>query len=113
MGVRRPANERFFPRYLSVSNAFVGTLRAGEGGPELDCKVIDVSRDGLGVLSNTPVDKNSVVELEVQDRKILLRVAYCLDDLIHKGRYRLGLHRTGSSENLVNLFSAAGFLVDK
>ena len=109
MGARKPQDERYFPRYVTVSDAFDGRLVLE--GQELEARVIDVGRDGLGILADRAVPEGSTVELVLSgDRRMTFHVVYCMDDVIHRGRYRCGLQRYGSSENLVSLFGAAGYL---
>ena len=108
MGARKPVEERFFPRYVTVSAAFDGRLTVE--GQELEARVIDVGRDGLGILADKALPKGAAVSLELADRQLTFHVVYCMDDLIHHGRYRCGLSLAGSSVNLVSLFGAAGFL---
>ncbi len=110
MAVQKTAEQRFFPRYISVTNRFDGEVFRPATDILLECHVVDVSRDGLGVISNVEVQKGETLELRVLGRVILFQVAYCLEDLIHRGKYRWGLHRTGSAENLVSLFMANGFI---
>jgi hypothetical protein len=109
MGARKTAEERFFPRYISVTSQFTGKLFRPMGAA-LDCRVVDVSRDGLGVISETIVNKGETIELHTLERVIQFQVAYCMDDLIHHGKFRWGLRRVGSQENLVSLFAANGFI---
>ena len=112
-GAQKPNEERFFPRYITVTSEFAGEIyRAGKGQP-LDCRVMDVSRDGLGVISKNAVQKGETLELHTLERVIQFQVAYCMDDLISRGNYRWGLRRVGSTENLVSLFAANGFIDKK
>ena len=108
MSATLATDQRFFPRYLPVVTSFAGRLR--RDGEELGGHVIDVSRDGLGAVIPVCVDRGDTLELTVGDRTILFHVVYCHQDLIRKGQYRLGLRRTGSTENLVSLFRASGYL---
>lgn len=111
-GAQKPAEERFFPRYITLTGPFAGELRR-PGGKPLECRVVDVSRDGLGVLSAVVVKKGETLELHSLERVIHFQVAYCIDDLISHGNYRWGLRRVGSNENLVSLFAANGFIDKK
>ena len=49
MALKESAEQRFFPRYLLVVPDFPGRL-LGPGGHDLNAKVLDVSRDGLGAV---------------------------------------------------------------
>lgn len=111
MGARMPKEDRFFPRYLSVSRGFDGRLR--HRNQDLDGQVIDVSRHGLGVLLAEALPLGETVELMVFDRTIEFQVVHCHEDLIFKGKFRCGLHRAGSAENLVSLFRASGYIDDE
>lgn len=110
--VQKTAEERFFPRYITITGPFAGELRR-PGGKALECRVMDVSRDGLGVLSPVVVNKGETLELHTLERVIHFQVAYCIDDLISRGDHRWGLRRIGSNENLVSLFAANGFIDKK
>lgn len=114
MGARKPAEERFFPRYLNVSKGFSGRLGVGpDHATTLLCKVLDVSRDGLGILADAEVKAGETVGLTgVADHEIVFKVAHCEPDLIYKGKYRVGLQQKGT-ENLVSLFRAKGLIDDK
>jgi hypothetical protein len=109
MGVKRLAEDRWFPRFVSVSSAFDGHLELA-GGQPLEARVLDVGRDGLGVIAAAAAKIGDALDLVVGDKRIALTVVYCYGDIIHQGAYRLGLQRRGGSENLVSLFAAAGYL---
>ena len=113
MGAQKPKEERFFPRYITLTARFAGELFRTGKNHALDCRVMDVSRDGLGVLSKDTVAKGETIELHTLGRVIQFQVAYCIDDLISRGNYRWGLRRIGSTENLVSLFAANGFIDKK
>lgn len=110
MGLRRPVVKRGFPRYREVKENFPGRFESEDNGTELSIKVLDVSRDGLGILVDEWLEAGNTVKMHLNDREILFSVVYCNPDLIYPDRYRCGLHRYGSQENLVNLFAAVDCL---
>src|SRR5688500_13943921 len=74
MGVRRPREERYFPRYHNVTGAFPGRLVEYGTEKEVAAKVIDVSRDGVGVLTEAPVTPGQVLHLVIDDKKVALAI---------------------------------------
>ncbi len=111
MGLRRPDEERFFPRYVQVETSrFSGRLTKADDGTELSVQVIDVGRDGIGMIVETPLPAGLAIELSLADKKVGMLLVYCMQDLINPERYRCGLRRRGTQENLINLFAAAGCL---
>jgi hypothetical protein len=106
---------RWLPRYHTVTGEFQGKL-VDATGENLVLRVLDVGREGLGVLVSTRIAPGTVLTLEMsaggKDVRMPMTVVYCEPDLIHVGRLRCGLHRvkTGPQENLVSLFAACGLL---
>jgi hypothetical protein len=107
MGARRSASDRWFPRYYDIVGPCPARLYFGDGRP-FEFRIVDVSRDGLGVIAPEPIAKDTVLQLDIGDRKISMRVVHCNEDLIYAGNFRVGMHRISSSENLVSLFAATG-----
>ncbi len=108
MGLRKPDEDRWFPRYHTV-NADV-CVRLEAPGDTRNARVLDVSRDGLGVLVEREMKAGDLFEFELDGKRIRLNVVYCQRDLIHPGSHRAGLRRVGSAENLIGLFSSQGYL---
>jgi hypothetical protein len=110
MGQAKPSEQRWIPRYHSVIGDYHAQLIQGSGSEarEVKARVIDVSRDGLGILVNEALNPGTHLTLIIEDKQIQLQVVYCVKDLIHYDNHRCGLQRMASAENLVNLFSAAG-----
>lgn len=113
MGERKASETQYFSRYLAVSPSFTGRLVFSGTEQTIDAEVVDVSRDGLGTLSKVALIPGSTIELEVMDARIGMRVVYCEPDLIYRDKFRCGLQRVGTTENLVNLFTAHGFLAER
>lgn len=113
MGARKPAESRYFPRFHNVVGPFPGRFITKEEA-EVTARVLDVSRDGLGILVEKPIRAGDVLDLEVTDdagKRIAMTIVYCVPDLIHKNSFRVGLRRVGTAaENLVNIFSSRGCL---
>lgn len=114
MGARlERADDRWFPRHHVVSPSFRGRLAfaADDHGRGIEAKVIDVSRDGLGVVVGTMVRPGQIFHLLFGDREIPMVVIYCIPDLVVPGCYRCGLQRRSScADNLVSLFTEHGLI---
>lgn len=110
MAQTKPKEQRWIPRYHSVIGDYHAKLVHGSGATvrDITARVLDVSRDGIGILVGEPLSAGTQLTLTVDDKQIQLQVVYCVKDLIHYDHHRCGLQRVVSSENLVNLFSASG-----
>lgn len=112
MGELKSDNQRYFPRYHAVSESFDGKLYIETNMAEISGQVVDVSRDGIGILVQGPLKSGEHIVLKFSDKSVVFTVRHCQDDLIFKGKYRAGLMRVGGAkENMLQLFSLHGFLV--
>ena len=105
MGLTKPSENRWFPRYHTVTCEYAVRLEAP--GDALQARIVDVSRDGLGVLLGRGVEAGALYEFVLDGKRVKMQIVYCQRDLIHHGSWRAGLRRVGSAENLVGLFAAA------
>ena len=112
MESRKPADQRYFPRYEAVSQEFRGQMHLqSDPARPLDGQVTDVSRDGIGAVLNQPVAVGEHIVLRFANRSLTFIVRYCQEDLIHRGKYRVGLQRIGVvKDNVAQIFSALGYL---
>ena len=108
MAQAKTADDRWFPRYHSVLKEFWLEWTPVGGGPTSDARLLDVSRDGLGLLAPQPLQSGAIYEVTIDGRPFKFNVVYCIKDLIHPGEFRIGAQRVGSSENLVSLFAGQG-----
>ena len=113
MAEKKADEHRYFPRYHAVADNFDGQLFVAESNEEFRGQIVDVSRDGAGVLSTQQIEAGSHIVLKFAGKNIQFVVRHCQSELIFKGRYRVGLMRTGSTkENLLQLFSLHGFVTE-
>jgi hypothetical protein len=113
MGEKKEDEHRYFPRYHAVAEKFDGQLLVVETNEPFAGKIVDVSRDGAGVLSTQQIEPGSHLVLKFAGKNISFVVRHCQSDLIFKGKYRVGLMRIGSTkENLLQLFLRYGFVAD-
>lgn len=111
MGIKKTAEQRFFPRYHAVAPSFDGRMYLESDRSSLEGVVTDVSRDGLGALLDRRLSQGDHVILEVANKTLTFVVRHCQEDLIHRGKYRAGLQRIGAvKENVAQVFSALGYL---
>lgn len=108
MAKENPKEQRFFVRYRAVKPGFPGRL-LDASGHEINARIVDVSRDGLGVLLTRSLPSGSLLAIEIGDRRVELSVVYCLPDLIHTGEFRAGLRRRGA-DNLESWFAQLGLI---
>ncbi len=113
MGEIKTSEHRYFPRYHAVAENFDGQLFLADSQIPFQGQIVDVSRDGAGVLSTQQVEAGSHMVLKFAGKSITFVVRHCQSDLIFKGKYRVGLMRVGSvKENLLQLFMLHGFVDD-
>lgn len=104
MGLPKTKEDRWFPRYHTVNADCLIQLKSADEA--LNARVLDVSRDGLGVLVSREIKSGAAFEFELDGKRIKMQVVFCQRDLIHAGMWRSGLRRVGSAENLVNVFAS-------
>jgi len=113
MGEKKTIEHRYFPRYHTVDEQFDGELFFSESMQPFKGQIVDVSRDGVGALGTQQVEAGSHILLKFAGKNIPFVVRHCQPDLIFKDKFRVGLMRSGSSkENLLQLFSLYGFVLD-
>jgi hypothetical protein len=106
-------DSRFFPRYYTIKLPIEARLLRKSDLTEISGAFVDVSRDGIGYLSDQREIPGQAVILKLEKRKIEFQIMYCTADLLKPDQFRLGLKRQGSQENLVNLFQSHGFIEDE
>lgn len=111
MGYSKIADQRYFPRYHTVSDNFDGRLYLEADMSEIDGQVVDVSRDGIGVLADYPLAAGDRIVLSFHGRTLTFTVRHCQEDLIYRGKFRAGMMRIGETkENVALIFSTLGLL---
>ena len=98
--------QRFHPRFFTVKEGFPGTVRSMDSGEALPGKVVDVSRDGLGFLSEERIVPGSKIKMRLNDQEIVFRLVYCTLDDKEKDKFRLGLNLFETKVDLVELFTS-------
>ena len=76
----------------------------------IDCKPVDISEHGLGVISDTELAVGSVITLETHDNSIRLEVIWQQPDFSKRDLHRYGLVTKDQKANLLEIFSEAGCL---
>jgi hypothetical protein len=80
-------------------------------GTDVTATVIDVSRDGLGIITSKPIARGEQVWLIVEDRTIKLEVRHCRKGA-HTGAeaagWHCGLRAVGSWDDLESIFLSKG-----
>ena len=85
-----------------------GTLM-DESRNNISARPVDLSDDGLGIISDTILQEGDTLILKLADRELLLTIAWVRMDFAKNNMYRYGLI-TSSDENLVQVFSDSNCL---
>lgn len=101
---------RLSPR-KKLSGLLPGKLTEAKTGRAVSCRPIDVSRDGLGVLSSQEIATGSTLVLMANGVPIELHVAWGQPDFGKQDLYRYGLVTNDSNVDLVKAFTESGCLV--
>lgn len=76
----------------------------------IDCRPVDISEHGLGIISNTELSVGSIIILETHDNAIRLEVIWQQPDFSKRDLHRYGLVTKDQKANLLKIFSEAGCL---
>lgn len=75
-------------------------------------RAVDVSRDGIGILSSDYLREGDTITLTTRDKNIPLKVLYKKRDYAKNSRYRYGLVLADDANkkecNLIQIFSQSG-----
>jgi hypothetical protein len=70
----------------------------------IDCKPVDISEQGLSIISSMVLKPGDIITLAVKDKPIDLTVVWSKPDFGKQDLFRYGLASTDSAINLVELF---------
>lgn len=79
-------------------------------GRALSCRPVDVSRNGLGILSTDLLKAGDEIILTMKERSIALEVVWEQPDFGKMDLNRYGLVTSDASDNLEEIFVASGCL---
>lgn len=101
--------KRFSPR-KQLTGLLPGKLYLSESGDNLTCKLVDVSRHGIGMTTKTELKFGDRVTLEFEDQKIEFKVAWIQHGFSKQDIYRAGLICNDINCDMIDLFTEAGCL---
>lgn len=76
----------------------------------ISCRPVDVSKDGVGILAEDILEEGMTLTLQSPNGDIELEVMWKKQDYGKQNLFRYGLVTKDSSNNLENIFLAAGCL---
>ena len=108
MGIPSRKERRLGSR-LSLTGLLPGRLKNGTG-EDVNCKPVDISPHGLGIVLNIEFDTGDRFFLAMKDETIDLEVAWVQRDFGKRDLFRYGLVTLNESIDLRELFIKAGCL---
>lgn len=95
-------------RYLT--GLLPGKITFFEQDQNIACQPVDISPEGLGILTNLVMKAGTQVELHTKGRRILLEVSWGQPDFAKSDLYRYGLKVLSPGIDLEALFAESGCL---
>lgn len=108
MGSSGLFEKRFRPRKM-LTGLLPGPL-VDESGEKINCKPVDISTDGLGIISKSMLTTEQSLVLKTQKAAIELTITYVKPDFGKQNLYRYGLKLVDPTINLEEFFISAGCL---
>ena len=101
-------DKRLKPRKM-LTGLLPGPLTDAKG-ERINCKPVDISENGLGIITSALMKQGDEVSLKLKDRTIVLSVSWSKPDFGKQNLIRYGLNLESDQENLEVVFSEAGCL---
>ena len=76
----------------------------------LNCRPVDISRHGLGILSSQQLPQGTTLILKLPDKEVILEVSWGQPDFGKHDLFRYGLVTTDHQLDLEEIFAKAGCL---
>ena len=102
--------ERRISERRKLTGLLPGRLRNLAIDSDVDCKLIDVSEHGIGVIMDKDVNHETQFALVLKDQTIPMTIQWSKPDFGKSDSFRFGLVCNDPSIDLVAIFSAAGCL---
>lgn len=102
--------EKRAERRRRLTGLLPGPIYVGEAEESLDCKPVDVSKDGLGIVTNLIMKDGTELTLKTKEGKIKLAVAWGQPDFGKRDLYRYGLKVVGEEFDMQEIFIEGGCL---
>ena len=101
--------KRFSPR-KQLTGLLPGKLTHKESGINLSCKLVDVSKHGIGLTTKTHLNYGDSIELNMGENTMSFKVAWIQHDFGKQDLFRVGLLCNDINLNMVDIFTEAGCL---
>jgi hypothetical protein len=101
--------KRFTPR-KKLTGLLPGRLAMKETGEELLCKLVDVSKHGIGLTTKVDLQYGATVVLHTDSKVITFKVAWIQQDFGKQDLFRIGLLCSDTNLDIVEIFTSEGCL---
>lgn len=109
MGLARFKERRLADR-RRLTGLLPGRLLLAATKNDINCRPVDISPNGLGIVVAKELDPGTEIDLVMRDGTVRLQVAWGQPDFGKQDMYRYGLVTLEPELNLEELFVAAGCL---
>ena len=112
MHARRPwqHKERRINKRYALTGVIPGRIQVESTNSDLNCRPIDISNGGLGLISSTNLQVGDRLVLYFRDQKIIMEVQWVQPDFAKSDAFRYGLALEDKSLDLIEIFLSAGCL---
>ncbi|MFW7377633.1 MAG: hypothetical protein ACOH5I_02340 [Oligoflexus sp.] len=101
-------DKRLKPRKM-LTGLLPGPL-VNDQGRKISCKPVDISEDGIGILTSELLKVGDELSLQSPDETVVLKVSWGKRDFGKQNLYRYGLNSEGETQNLEKIFLDSGCL---
>jgi len=101
--------KRFAPR-KKLTGLLPGKLLLKETSENLQCKLVDVSRHGLGLTTKSELKFGDKVVLIIEEQSLSFKVAWIQHDFGKQDLFRVGLLCDDINVDIIEVFTEAGCL---
>ncbi len=108
--MQKAKKERRISNRKQLNGLLPGKIIVAHDQSVFNCKPVDVSVNGLGVVADRELDAGSKLILEMKDGKIELQVAWTQRDFGKSDLFRYGLVAIDAPSNLETIFENSGCL---
>lgn len=102
--------ERRISERRKLTGLLPGRLIVDHSSQELECRPVDISVNGLGIVTRKELDPGTTLTLMIQDRSIPLMIAWGQPDFGKQDMMRYGLVTLEPTDDLMAIFIATGCL---
>lgn len=102
--------ERRFSKRKRLTGLLPGRITLGSGDTNVDLRPVDISANGMGVLSPILMKTGTVLTLSAPQQTIELRITWSQPDFGKQDLYRYGLVTADEDVNLEEVFLENGCL---